>query len=205
MNLQRMKRMSLYFLVCIFLSSCAGSLCEKPGEILYTSHNIWYGRRTNILDAINFKSGNILPAGTKVEFLKCGIRHKQRIGQLNDPSELPYVDFKPFGFEKIFRVYLNKNNQRNLSIIELKERMLTPETFDELVEGLQEFEIEAIKQGKIVPGMSKKAVIISYGYPPRDDTPSLNANIWIYWQGLTKKFIVEFDENELTRSEVKLE
>lgn len=40
---------------------------------------------------------------------------------------------------------------------------------------------EAIRLGKVVPGMSKKQAIIAVGYPMTSETASLDAPVWNYW------------------------
>ncbi len=39
----------------------------------------------------------------------------------------------------------------------------------------------AIRQGQILPGMTKEQTIIAVGYPQTDETVSLDAPIWNYW------------------------
>ena len=57
-------------------------------------------------------------------------------------------------------------------------------------------EIAAIKKGKIVMGMSKKAVLVCYGPPPEHATFRQEHNVWDYW---TSKFIrmkIFFNDND---------
>lgn len=63
---------------------------------------------------------------------------------------------------------------------------------------MTEAEIKSIKQGVIRSGMSKKAVLTSYGYPPEHQTPDLSDYQWIYWTGKYRHKTICFDENELT-------
>jgi len=195
---------SLELIAFVFLSGCASSLCEKPGEILYTTHNIWYGRRTNALDALNYKSGSVLPAGTEVQLIKCGTRHKARVGRTSDAIPLYHIDFRPLNadVQKDFRIFLNRTSYPNITIQQYKDRLLSTKKFEDLVEGFTEVEIQAIKEGIIVPGMSKEAVLVSFGHPSKANTPDLNSNIWVFWEGITKKFIVEFDNTGLTISDL---
>ena len=43
-------------------------------------------------------------------------------------------------------------------------------------------ERELIHEGKVELGMSKEAVILSRGYPPKHRTMSLNSDTWRYWK-----------------------
>ena len=42
---------------------------------------------------------------------------------------------------------------------------------------------QGIREGKVLEGMSKQAVILAVGYPPEHQTPNLNADTWRYWEG----------------------
>jgi hypothetical protein len=51
-----------------------------------------------------------------------------------------------------------------------------------LLAGLSEAEKARIIRGEAVPGMSRKAVLRSYGPPPACRTPDLRNGTWIYWR-----------------------
>ena len=53
---------------------------------------------------------------------------------------------------------------------------------------------DGIKTGKAAVGMSKKAVILAIGYPPRHVTPSTDMNQWTYWRNRFVRTIIEFDD-----------
>lgn len=191
-------------LFCVLLTSCALNFCEMPDEKYYTTYNIWYGRRTNVLDALNYKHGNILPVGTEVKVYRCGTRNKKRAGLTNDLLPLYHLDFQPINavVKKDFRIFLNRATYPGVTIKQFTDRLLSTEKFNNSEKKYSELEINAIKQGIIVPGMSKDAVLVSFGYPSPVDTPDLGSNIWVYWEGFSKKFIVEFDSKGLTISKI---
>ena len=74
--------------------------------------------------------------------------------------------------------------------------MFTTKNFEELTEGLSEIEIDAIKKGILVNGMSKRAVFTCYGPPPEHHTRSLDAKTWYYWKNRRDRFAVTFDEDQ---------
>jgi len=74
----------------------------------------------------------------------------------------------------------------------------TTKNFAELTQGLTSIEIKAIMQGVVVEGMSKKAVLISYGMPPEHRTPILTSNVWIYWINNIRQKKICFDGNNKT-------
>ena len=53
-----------------------------------------------------------------------------------------------------------------------------------------------IRRGAVGNGMSKEAVLISWGYPPEHRTLSTKANTWLYWRNRFMKKAVDFDNND---------
>lgn len=58
---------------------------------------------------------------------------------------------------------------------------------------------EAVKLGKIMAGMTKEQVIVSLGYPPVHQTPSLDSPQWKYWLTRVGSFLVVWDEKGRVR------
>jgi hypothetical protein len=58
--------------------------------------------------------------------------------------------------------------------------MFTEKSFDEMTIGFSNDEMLAIKQGEIINGMCKPAVIMSYGYPSEHMTLTLDNSKWYY-------------------------
>jgi len=79
--------------------------------------------------------------------------------------------------------------------------MFTTKNFDELTAGLTQHEKTAIKTGVIQNGMSKKAVLISYGLPPEHATPNLNGNVWLYWMNKKRTEKILFNSKNRTEPE----
>jgi hypothetical protein len=51
----------------------------------------------------------------------------------------------------------------------------------------------AVRAGKVALGMTKAEVIVSLGYPPMHETPSLDAPRWKYWHTGFGTFLVSWD------------
>lgn len=51
----------------------------------------------------------------------------------------------------------------------------------------------AIKNGTVIPGMTREQVIISVGYPPTHRTPSLDAPVWNLWASRAGRYEVHFN------------
>jgi hypothetical protein len=51
---------------------------------------------------------------------------------------------------------------------------------------------DAIKDGTVIPGMTREQVIISIGYPPTHRTPRLDAPVWNLWASRAGRYEVHF-------------
>ncbi len=180
------KKMWFGFVLLLFLSGCSST---PPGvgqavKAKYTAHNIWY-KKSDVL-AINIQTGAILPAGTEITELRITyVKHSRAIA------------FRTVETRKRFLIRINPRYQaKNLSPKELINRFITTKSFAELTEGLSQKEIDNIKSGTVFPGMSKRAVIISLGYPPKHKTPSTNSMSWRYWKTGRQSYLVNFDSSD---------
>lgn len=61
--------------------------------------------------------------------------------------------------------------------------------------GLTPEDLEGIKAGKAMMGMTKEGVKIALGYPAKNKTPSTDLNTWVYWKGRMNTLTVNFGEN----------
>jgi len=57
----------------------------------------------------------------------------------------------------------------------------------------------AIRQAKLLQGMTREQVLLSIGYPPAHGTASLEAADWTYWYNRFTTYIVRFDEQDRVR------
>jgi hypothetical protein len=199
---------ALYIVVLLVVMGCAGQQSSAPGasqpraaskEVtggtptpgqLYTAYNIWIlpATQSHNMKCINYKYGNdILPAGTPVQ--------KIRIGQEDRPYQ-EFIGFETVENNKRFKIYYNSSWHPGKKIEDFKNLMFTNQTFEEMTAGLTEREIKAIRSGIIVDGMTPKAVLIAYGYPPEHRTPTLDKPVWIYWRNKFATINVCFDENQ---------
>jgi hypothetical protein len=156
---------------------------------LYTAYNIWRMKSYN-MKCINYKYGrDILPAGTKVR--NVDINRDSRTNK-------EMITFKTDADNNVYNIYFTKNWHPGKTIRDYRDLMFSTKNFEELTAGMSEKEIKAIKEGIIVDGMSKNAVLVAYGYPPEHRTGSLYANRWIYWRNKFATFAVCFDKNDRT-------
>lgn len=180
-----MKKLLITITFCVFvLVSFAAAGAAETKKKLYTASNIWVHK---YMKCINYKVGTFIPAGTEVS--------KAQLG--SDTSCSIFIYFKLAGSGESYKICYNPAWHRGIRSKDYKNYLFTNKTFDELVEDLSVKDIDAIKQGKIVVGMSKKAVLISYGRPPEHRTPSLEGNVWKYWMSKRKHKKICF-YNDLT-------
>jgi len=165
---------------------------------LYTAYNIWYTHPEKIHD-LNYKEGEIIPAGTPVDNIEFvdneNIFFLYR--KLFTKYKYSYINFN-IG-EKRFKIFFNQKYYPATNMLQFKDRLFTNKGFDHLVGRFNYDEINAIKKGKIIKGMRKDAVIVSYGYPPEHKTPALSENRWIYYFTRSDGFEIVFDSNGLLK------
>jgi hypothetical protein len=54
---------------------------------------------------------------------------------------------------------------------------------------------DAIRAGKVMPGMSKEQVVMAVGFPARHETPTVDAPSWKFWYTSRIQYTVQFDES----------
>lgn len=160
----------------------------SSGGKIYTAYNLWYEKPEKIY-SINYKRGGMLPAGTELSSVEVGSKRAKR----------PFVRLITAKDDAPYTIYIQKKFHPGVTVERFKERMVTNKPLHELTEGLTEKEIEAIKQGRLVVGMSKEAVLICRGYPPEHKTPSVEANQWLYWEDRFRTKAVHFDKTGRTQ------
>ncbi len=155
----------------VLMSGCSSSPSREEalqlrgegviGKVYYLKHNVYFkGRRSSTL---NFHSARrpvrintpvrILDVTTDAIIIQVKGRHG-RHAILNDIA---------YSNQSIGAIFQRTFSRRPVSS-----------------QGLTQLEREMIKKGRISAGMSKRAVVMSYGYPPYYATDSLQSNEWFY-------------------------
>lgn len=181
----------LTFCAILICFGCAGKPHGPPtAGIMYTAYNIW--KHASTIFCINFKVGqDIIPAGTKVYDIKV-----KKIKSKTTPRTISYlIKFKLADTGEEITVRFISRWHPKESAYSYRTYMFSHKNFEELTEGLSHDEILAIKMGAVIEGMSKRAVLISYGRPPEHVNKDLSSNKWIYWENKLKRKYVCFDEN----------
>jgi hypothetical protein len=153
----------------------------KDGEH-YLAYNVWY-ENPDRLYSINYKRGNILPAGSVVS--------KVRV----EPGRTPKIHFHHNEYETDFVIHFTKKYHGTLTAEKFKDRMLTDKPIEELTKDMSDLEKDAIQAGQVSAGMSKEAVLIAWGYPPEHRTVSIKAPSWIFWTSRFVNKTLQFDQD----------
>ena len=130
----------------------------------------------------------MLPAGTELSSVQLSELGSRRL----------YVKITTAKDNATFTIYFYKKFHPGITLDEFKDRLITTKTFEEMTSGLKKEEIGAIKEGRLIAGLSKDAVVMCRGYPPEHRTPSLSANKWPYWENRFRKKAIHFDKDGRT-------
>jgi len=146
----------------------------------YTAFNLWVSRNSTLY-SINYKgSGSILPAGSRVR-------------NVSVDEENNRISFDTADDRKI-SISFNPKWHPGKSVADFAEQLITGNDFEKITAHMSDEEINAIRSGILAAGMSKEAVLVSYGPPPESGTVSTEANQWTYWNGRFDKQKICFDE-----------
>ncbi len=214
-------RSTVIIFFAIVLTGCT-SFFQNSKSIeeakIYTAHNIWIHHPVN-MRCVNYKNSiEMIPAGTEITFdknKKIEIKMFRDLLSPNTYQELWETKSRTFKNQSTIDV-INKNASKiciktvqdrdeytisftdkyhpGKTIYDYVETMFTEKNISELLKGLNQKEIDSINNGVIMVGMSKRAVLISYGYPPEIKTPDLTNNIWTYYFNESKTEEVIFDD-----------
>lgn len=195
-----MKKIFVLALSMLIISGCSYnhkllSASEKSrfsslkGKTFYTLANIWFPELNKASSMnIHLKGSAILPAGTKVT-----------MGEINNKC-IYFSD--EFGVVYMLRL----NNKNSIDMITFFNRYfseINPMQENGKFYQFTKQEQENIKLQTIDYGMSKEAILMSYGYPPAEKglTPNLASNSWTYIENGKMKTVVYFKDNKVVKIE----
>jgi len=162
---------------CTSISSDPSGPLASAGDKLYTRFSLYYEKGTHL--TTNYRVGVLVPANTEVEFVKL-TRKKITLFVPSYKTELVLENVEDFSGETIEGIF---------------ERTLAKAPLD--LGGFDPQEQRAIRSGQFEVGMSKDAVILAMGYPPRHRTPSLELDQWRYWKNRWNTVLLNFEDGRL--------
>ena len=145
-------------------SRVTGGPAIELGEF-HTQVNMWVEHPKPILTT-NYHMGTMIPTGAPVTLIA---------GNAKD------IRFRWNGGEHVLRLDA-RNTRVSMGTVQTrlfkKSNPLESAAFTTLTEAQQ----AAVRNGQVVEGMTKEAVLMAYGYPPERETPSTEVDRWIYWR-----------------------
>lgn len=146
---------------------------------MYTQLNMRYNmsRRLTLVETTNFRVGVLIPVNSKVT--------------LQDVNDKQIV----FVYKGKNITLQNKAKYSGKNISEIFTRYFSNKKLD--LSHFSKLEQKAIETGELKGGMSKKAVLVSLGYPPVHHTPTLEMNEWKFWKDRWTTYMVYFDKDKV--------
>ncbi|MHB1307265.1 MAG: hypothetical protein ACYC23_09315 [Limisphaerales bacterium] len=126
----------------------------------------------------NYRKGILVPANTPVTVVKT--KKKHIVVKLPDGTDLTIENVQKYSGEGIDRIFLRTFSAEKVDLSKFTDA-----------------ERSAISSGSIETGMTKAAVLVALGYPPKHKTPSLESNQWRYWQNRFNTFVLHFKEGKV--------
>ncbi len=171
------------------LLSLPSQAAEKPksalasatkGQTLYTQFSLY--QEDNLHRTTNYRKGVLVPANTEVTFVKA--TRNEIIVQLPGGNNLTLENVQGFSGENLDGIFARTFSTQKLDLSKFTE----PER-------------KSIALGEVKPGMTKAAVIVAIGYPPKHRTPSLEGDAWRYWLNRFATFVVHFENGKVSSVE----
>jgi len=168
MRLQTLLQTTLLAAVLALTTSGCGGAADNPDHMkkiegnaqMYTQRTMW--GQANRITTLNFSTGVRIPVNSVVFYEE--INSKQISFQYND-----------------MRYYLrNSPRHSKTTMAQMLEQYFSEKKAD--LSKITKKEREPIKAGKVEVGMSKEAVLVARGIPPKHTTPDLKENTWKYWK-----------------------
>jgi len=157
--------------------AAASKKIDAPqGQKLYLQFSLF--AEEGVHRTTNYRKGILFPVNTEVAFVKA--TKKDVYLSLPDGTKLKLANVQDFSGEPVTGIF---------------KRTLATTRVD--LEQFTEAERKAIRAGVVEVGMTKAAVLVAIGYPPKHKTPSLEGDSWRYWQNRINTFLVKFREDKV--------
>jgi outer membrane protein assembly factor BamE (lipoprotein component of BamABCDE complex) len=190
------KILVLFVATCVAaaLSGCTTVYVNQVLQVtedtrLHTAYNIWYDDPSEI-SSVNYHKGKIIPFGTEVE--------------------ISYAMCKPFWDKDYGKIIFKTKKDGKQFIIrfdqawilipleEFIRRTFTVKNGKELAGNISPALYEKLSKGIVEQGMSRKQVLLAFGYPVPHRTPSFLDDTWIYWDSRMDTVRVVFNKDKVS-------
>lgn len=133
------------------------------------------------LYSVNYQMEGLMPACTKVKILSVTNRRMEFEVQGGAKYEYAFHDSLKDPIPKHLDRYFGTACPRKK------------------IDALSGVNRQGFKEGRILPGMTKEAVILAVGYPPEHATPSLDSTTWKYWRNRFATTNVHFQGGKVAK------
>lgn len=154
----------------------------------YTQVNFWHQHRRHM--STNYQRGVFVPINSRAR-LSPVMRQDVSRTRMNEISELTV---RLIDSQTTVRI-MNVSRHSKVSMNEMVYRMFSPGPVDLSVFG-EEMQ-SLIKSGTLREGMTRYQVLLTRGYPPAHQTPSLEGDTWMYWSSRFSSSALVFSEGRL--------
>jgi len=151
------------------------SMIGKKG--VYTLVNLHPDEQRAKLYAVNYQQLGLIPLCTEVRILE--LKKKRMKFEVKKTGKEYAYDYHKAAVDD-FRTHL--------------EQIFGKACNSAKVAKMSKVDQKGIKKGRALPGMTRQGVIFAMGYPPKHQTPDLDADTWLYWQNRWNRVAVEFDD-----------
>jgi hypothetical protein len=155
-------------------------LTGKPGVV--TLVNLHPDEKAKRLYSVNYQLDGLMPACTKVKILS--VTNKRMEFQVDGGAKYEYV------FHDTMKDPVPKHLDKYFGTACPRKK----------IDALAGVNKQGFKEGRILTGMSKDAVILAAGYPPEHATPSLNSTTWKYWRNRFATTNVHFQGGKVAKT-----
>jgi hypothetical protein len=148
------------------------------GQQYYTRYCFMYDK--GVFQTTNYWRGTLLPINSQVTLVALG-------------GESMTLRLASGGTVKVENI--EKFSRRSMSQVSHEMLALHPVP----IEKFNEATVNFIKGGILKTGMTKEQVIMARGYPPGHKTPSVDADVWVYWSSRVVTDTLVFSNGVLTQ------
>jgi hypothetical protein len=166
----------------------------KPFEIdtlrtYYTTVNFWRQFRQHL--STNYQRGVLVPINSRARLSPV----MRQDGARKHRSEIAELTVRLLDSETTIRI-TNVSRHSKVLVNDIVYRMFSLKpvdlsVFDEEMQSL-------ITSGTLREGMTKYQVLLTRGYPPAHETPSLESDTWTYWSSRFSSHALAFSKGRLT-------
>jgi hypothetical protein len=162
---------------CVVVAGCESMPAQQPAAshaLLagFTCCNLHY--EGDWISDANWSSQPMIPAGASIKVLEYG---RYRV--------MTEIDGR--------KMRLGLDYGRAQPLEDWARKLVVQDDPRKKVEGWPAPVRAAVRAGKVAIGMSKEEVLVSLGYPPAHQTPSLDASQWKYWHTSLGSYLVVWD------------